>query len=47
MALMDEIMQQQQPVAETSSWIKDLIDKRYQPKTERLKRIPIGFNFQR
>jgi len=30
-----------------NSWIKELIDKRYQPKTERLKREPIGFTFKR
>lgn len=35
------------PVAPASSWIKDLIDQRYQPKTERLKRKPVGFNFTR
>jgi len=38
------------PVAEPQkqdSWVKELIDKRYQPKTERLKRAPIGFNFSR
>lgn len=34
------------PVAQPS-WIKDLIDKRYQPQTERLKRNPVGFNFTR
>lgn len=33
--------------AEQSSWVKDLIDKRYQPQTERLKRTPVGFNFKR
>ena len=39
----------QQPVApvQQQSWVKDLISQRYQPKTERLKRTPIGFNFQR
>ena len=40
MAIADEI----QP---KSSWVQDLISQRYQPKTERLKRTPIGFNFQR
>jgi len=29
-----------------NSWIKDLIDKRYQPQTERLKRSPMGFDFK-
>lgn len=50
MAITDELavlspvagVQNQQP-----SWIKDLIDKRYQPKTERLKRSPVGFDFKR
>jgi cell wall-associated NlpC family hydrolase len=53
-SLMDEILKQQQqqtqPVAEPppqNSWIQDLIAQRYQPKTERLKRSPQGFNFQR
>jgi hypothetical protein len=31
---------------QTPSWIQDAIDKRGQPKTERLKRNPIGFQFQ-
>jgi hypothetical protein len=40
------------PVAEPPedsrpSWVKDLIDKRYQPKTERIKRAPQGFDFKR
>lgn len=35
------------PVAEPSSWVKDLIAQRYQPKTERLKRSPVGFQFKR
>lgn len=35
--------QKEQP----DTWVKDLIDKRYQPATERLKRQPVGFNFQR
>lgn len=57
MALIDEIMRQQQeqqqpPVANTSpntqpSWVQNLIDQRYQSKTERLKRSPISFNFTR
>lgn len=38
---------QQPPVAQSPAWIKDLIDKRYQPKTERLKRSPVGFDFKR
>lgn len=32
---------------EQPSWIKELIDKRYESQQERLKRQPIGFNFQR
>lgn len=36
----------QQPVA-GNSWVQSLIDKRYQPKTERLKRSPVGFEFKR
>jgi hypothetical protein len=36
-----------QPSVQNSSWVKDLIDKRYQPKTERLKRSPVGFDFTR
>lgn len=35
------------PVAEQSNWVKELIAQRYQPKTERLKRKPVGFNFTR
>jgi hypothetical protein len=48
MALTDEIAAMA-PVAgpPQSSWVKDLIDKRYQPKTERLKRSPVGFDFKR
>jgi hypothetical protein len=29
------------------SWVQSLIDKRYQPNTERLKRTPVGFDFKR
>ena len=39
--------QEKQSPPQTSSWVKELIDKRYQPKTERLKREPVGFNFER
>lgn len=35
--------QKEQP----DTWVKDLIDKRYQNQTERLKRQPVGFTFQR
>ncbi len=39
-------LQEEQP-QEQNSWVKDLIAQRYQPKTERLKRKPIGFEFKR
>jgi cell wall-associated NlpC family hydrolase len=35
------------PPQQTSSWVQDLISKRYDPQTERLKRNPMGFDFQR
>jgi hypothetical protein len=53
MDLMEQLKQMttvaapQQPNLQQPSWVKDLIDKRYQPKTERLKRNPIGFQFER
>lgn len=34
------------PVAQ-ANWVQDLIAQRYQPKTERLKRTPVGFQFKR
>ncbi len=34
-------------MAEQSNWLKDVIAQRYAPKTERLKRKPVGFNFTR
>lgn len=37
---------QTQSAAPQQSWVQDLIDKRYQPQTERLKRSPVGFNFK-
>jgi cell wall-associated NlpC family hydrolase len=58
-AIIDEILRQQQqvqnqpqvpvadPQAQQSSWIQDLIGKRYENQTERLKRSPMGFDFQR
>lgn len=46
MAVIDEL-KQLPPVAEKPSWVKDLIAQRYQPKTERLKRTPQGFDFKR
>ncbi|HEY0771982.1 MAG TPA: hypothetical protein VGD31_16765, partial [Sphingobacteriaceae bacterium] len=42
-----ERQKEQPPVAPASNWVKDLIDQRYAPKTERLKRQPVGFNFTR
>lgn len=50
MAITDEILAlkaKEDEARNGPSWIKDLIDKRYQPKTERLKRAPVGFNFER
>jgi hypothetical protein len=43
---MDPKNPQNQP-AQKSSWIKDLIDQRYAPQTERIKRSPVGFEFKR
>lgn len=34
------------PVPETS-WVKDLIDNKFGQQTERIKRSPVGFNFER
>lgn len=39
--------QQVAPVAPSGSWVKELIDRRYQPQAEREKRSPVGFNFKR
>lgn len=57
MAIIDRILSLSQPREEEkeqslpqppqNSWVKDLIDQRYQPKTERLKRAPVGFQFKR
>lgn len=52
MAIIDSILglkreEQQLPQPQQNNWVKDLIDKRYQPKTERLKRAPVGFDFKR
>lgn len=52
MALIDELLRpqdnkQQPPVAQQPNWVQQLIDKRYEGKTERLKRVPVGFNFSR
>lgn len=54
MAIIDELLKARErqpelapPVANGPNWVKDLIDKRYQPETERLKRQPVGFNFTR
>jgi hypothetical protein len=54
-AIIDDLMKAREatqqtntpPVAPASNWVKDLVDKRYEAKTERLKRQPIGFNFTR
>lgn len=47
LSLLDPENKQIQQTPPAASWVKDLIDKRYQPKTERLKRTPIGFEFKR
>ena len=52
MAITDDLLalaekNKQTPVAQSPSWVKELIDKRYQAKTERLKRTPVGFDFER
>ncbi len=49
MSLIEDLLkqQQQEPVAQQSNWVQNLIDQRYQPKTERLKRAPVGFDFKR
>lgn len=48
LALARKQIPEEQPVAQPqSSWVQNLIDQRYQPKTERLKRSPIGFEFKR
>ncbi len=46
MAIIDNILALKKE-QEQSSWVKDLIDKRYQPQTERIQREPVGFNFKR
>lgn len=38
---------QLQPQKESPSWIKDLIDRRYQPQVQREQREPLGFEFKR
>lgn len=35
---------EEQPKA---SWVQDLVDRRYQPQNKRVKRNPVGFQFQR
>lgn len=49
MPLYDDLlaMQKDQQQPQEQSWVKDLIAQRYQPKSERLKRKPIGFDFKR
>ncbi len=46
MAIIDDLLKQEQPVAQKSSWVQDLINSRYQNKG-REKRVPVGFNFTR
>lgn len=41
------ILPVQQPPVAQNSWVQDLINSRYQPQSERLKRTPVGFNFTR
>lgn len=53
MGITDKLLELQKqrelPVAAPpqQSWVKELIDKRYQPQTERLERNPVGFDFKR
>lgn len=53
MAIIDELRKltpQSAPVAEApqqDSWVQNLINTRYEDKTERLKRTPVGFDFKR
>lgn len=47
MAITDEIARLNEVQPPQNSWVQDLIDKRFQPKTERLKRQPVGFEFKR
>lgn len=46
MAIIDEILKREKP-EQQASWIKDLINSRYQPQEERKKRTPVGFDFKR
>jgi hypothetical protein len=45
--LLASIKKEQPQEQPQNSWVSNLIDKRYQPKTERLKRSPVGFEFKR
>lgn len=45
LGLREEEEKRQLPVQD--SWVKELISQRYQPKTERIKRNPVGFEFKR
>lgn len=47
MAIIDDVLAQNKERADSSNWVKDLIDKRYQPQEERIKRTPVGFQFKR
>jgi hypothetical protein len=48
MPLTDELLGLQKPEEQQQpNWVQQLIAERYQPKSERLKRTPIGFEFKR
>ncbi len=53
MAITDDIlaMRREQELAQQEkqgpAWIKELIDRRYQPQNERIRRNPVGFEFKR
>jgi hypothetical protein len=47
MSIIEDIKGIQPVAAPQNTWVKDLIDKRFQPQQERVKRTPVGFNFVR
>ncbi len=47
MAIIDELLEQPAPPQVQDNWLKDRIKQLSSPQTERLKRTPVGFNFQR
>lgn len=48
MPLTDDLLRLQKPEEQQQpNWVQQLIAERYQPKSERLKRTPIGFDFKR